>query len=249
MLTVIVAAMATACSLSTDTRPSQIVLPPTDVLSTESAPETTTSTPDDISDTGVAPDLPDWTIGRVIALAPRVDNSRYRQGSVTPNSRLQNVSGYHFSTADRAINCSVGTNGSRSLACRLNTQSPAGRRPSDTPTACTWAANLVTLSTEGPRHGACADLHPVLFRSSILDYGHTISISRFSCLADTSGLFCLDSHSNTGFAVTATVYRTINATDRAPASLVGISETETTDSITPTIDGPPETPTTTRPTS
>ncbi|MFW0792473.1 hypothetical protein AAFP30_01550 [Gordonia sp. CPCC 205515] len=233
MLVTVLGGGITACSLSADTRPSEIVLPPTDVLSTESATETTTSV-SRAPISATAQNLPDWTIGRVIALAPRVDNSRYRQGSVTPQSRLRKTSGFHFSTPDRAVNCSTGANDPGTLSCRINSESSRGPRPRDTPTSCSWAPNLVTLNTDGPQHGACANQHPVLFRSSILAYRYTISVSRFSCLSDTTGLFCLESESNTGFAITPTGYRKIFAADRAPASLVGIPDAETTDPITAT---------------
>ena len=64
----------------------------------------------------------------------------------------------------------------------------------------------------------------MLYRSTIVDYGHTISISRFSCLVETAGMFCLESRSQSGFSVTTTGYHTIFAADRAPESLVGLSD-------------------------
>lgn len=242
------AAVLSACSLTPDSTPSEIVLPPTDVLSTESAPETTTST-SEAPIAATAQNLPDWTIGRVIALAPRVDNSHYRQGSVTPQSPLHDVSGFHFSTPDHTVNCSTGTAGTSTLSCRNNTESPRGTPPFGTSAACRWSAALAVLDADGPQHGACASLHRVLYRSSILDYRHTISVSRFSCLADTSGLFCLESRSNTGFALTPTGYRKIYAADHAPASLIGVPETETGDPIATPTTAMRETPTPAAPTS
>lgn len=243
----LIAAGITACSISTDTVPSRIVIPSTDALSTESeAPISSTSTNESLDDS--APDLPNWTISRVISLAPRVDNSRFHQGSVTANSPLQDTSGFHFSTPDRAVNCSTGTNGSATLACRvkgLKTQ----QRPRDTPTNCRWAPNFVTLDTSGAEQGACANRYPVRYRSTMLEYGHTISISRFSCLNETAGLFCLESRSQSGFAITATGYRTIRAEDRAPAELVGAPTSDPTDEPTTTENTRTQIPTPSRPTS
>ncbi|MEO9330321.1 hypothetical protein ABFT43_20815 [Gordonia sp. B21] len=231
------------CSLPTDTTPSRIVIPPTDELSTitevESA-STTTTTREDRAD-----NLPDWTIGRVVALAPRVDNSRFHQGSVSPDSPIQDSSGFHFSTPDRSVNCSTGTSGTGALACRINNGADAGpttqrSRPADTSGACDWRPDYVILTSDGPQRGACANRYPVLYRSSIVDFGHTISVSRFSCLVETVGLFCLESRSKSGFSVTENGYRTIYAADRAPEDLVPVSDDETDESsrsattITPT---------------
>ncbi|MYR04873.1 hypothetical protein GTV32_00320 [Gordonia sp. SID5947] len=241
------ALVSAGCSLSSGTDPSRIVLPPTDVLSTQSEAETTTtaaapSTPD----TAVA--LPDWTIGRVVALAPRVDNSDYHQGSVRPNSPIEDTSGFHFTTPDRRVNCSTGTNGSATLACRQNTET-RGNPPPDTPSSCRWARNLVTLSTDGAQHGACANRYPVLYRSTIVDYGHTISISRFSCLVETAGMFCLESRSKSGFAITPTGYQPIAAADRAPSALTGIPESASPSAATTAREGNQETSVPSPPTS
>ncbi|ACY22603.1 hypothetical protein Gbro_3405 [Gordonia bronchialis DSM 43247] len=211
-----------ACGLSTGTDPSRIVLPPTDELSTETEAPSTTSTTTTSREERAA-NLPNWTIGRIVSLAPRVENSRFHQGAVTEGSALEDTSGFHFSTPDGAAQCSTGTNGMATLACRINGD-PAGSRPSDAPSNCDWAGNLVTLDSDGPEHGACANEYPVLYRSTIVDYGHTISISRFSCLVETAGMFCLESRSQSGFSVTTTGYHTIFAADRAPESLVGLSD-------------------------
>ncbi|MEE4021837.1 hypothetical protein V1Y59_02010 [Gordonia sp. PKS22-38] len=196
------------------------MLPPTDVLSTETEIETTisTTTEESIEDTADAP-LPDWTIGRVIALAPRVDNSRYHQGSTTPESALIETSDFHFSPPDRAVNCSAD---GQTLACRLNTQR-SGPTPSNVPRGCEWKGNLVTLDTQGTEDGVCSEQFPVLYRSTIVDFGHTISISRLSCLVETAGLFCLESRSDAGFAITPTGYREITSSDRAPRELLGLA--------------------------
>ncbi|MBD0859651.1 hypothetical protein IA539_00270 [Gordonia sp. zg691] len=231
------------CSLPTDTQPSRIVIPPTDELSTVTETESA-STPS-TSGTDTAQNLPDWTIGRVVALAPRVDNSRFHQGSVTPDSPLQDSSGFHFSIPDGTVNCSTGTNGSATLACRIDDDddpdtSPSRSASSRASAACDWAGDFATLSSEGPQRGACANRYPVLYRSSIVDFGHTISISRFSCLVETVGLFCLESRSKAGFSVTSGRYRTIYAADRAPESLVSLTPEESDEtseissSVTPT---------------
>lgn len=243
--TVTIAAIVTitGCSLPTDTTPSRIVIPPTDELSTLTEVESSSTTSTTGEDT--AQNLPDWTIGRVVALAPRVDNSRFHQGSVTADSPLQDSSGFHFSTPDRSVNCSTGTNGRSSLACRINDgvdSGPSRRReaPSTASASCDWAPDYAILSSDGPQHGACANRYPVLYRSSIVDFGHTISISRFSCLIETIGMFCLESRSKSGFSVTDGGYRTIYAADRAPEDLVALSPEETGESarsattITPT---------------
>ncbi|NDZ94049.1 hypothetical protein G3I13_13230 [Streptomyces sp. SID6673] len=244
---VLVVLVSAGCSLTSGTDPSRIVLPPTDVLSTESEVETTTtaaapSTPD----TAVA--LPDWTIGRVIALAPRVDNSHYHQGSVRPNSPIEDTSGFHFTTPDRRVNCSTGTNGSATLACRLNTET-RGNPPADTPSSCRWARNLVTLSTDDTQRGACANRYPVLYRSTIVDYGHTISISRFSCLVESAGMYCLESRSKSGFAITPRGYLPIAAGDRAPSALTGIPESASESEVATAGEGNQETPVPSPPTS
>lgn len=219
------------CSLPTDTAPSRIVIPTTDPLSTitevESATATSSTTREDRAE-----NLPDWTIGRVVALAPRVDNSRFHQGAVTPDSPIQESSGFHFSTPDRSVNCSTGTSGTGALACRINDDAGAGRssranRPTATSGACEWASDYVILSSDGPQRGACANRYPVLYRSTIVDYGHTISVSRFSCLVERVGLFCLESRSKSGFAVTPDGYRLIYSADRAPEDLVPLSDEET----------------------
>ncbi|PKZ64319.1 hypothetical protein CYJ73_17090 [Gordonia terrae] len=229
--TLSVSAALAGCSLPSESGPSRIVIPPTDELSTvtETESSSTTSTTGEDS----AQNLPEWTIGRVIAMAPRVDNSRFHQGSVTEDSPLQDSSGFHFSTPDRAVNCSTGTNGTSTLACRIDDEqgddSPA-RPPSSVPAACDWERDLAILGPDGPQRGACANRYPVLYRSSIVDFGRTISISRFSCLIETAGMFCLESRSKSGFAITPNGYQTIYAADRAPESLVSVSPEESDES-------------------
>lgn len=217
-----------SCGISTDSNPSRIVIPPTNALSTMTEPESSTTTTTSTLDER-EPNLPNWTIGRVVALAPRVENSRYHQGAVSEQAPLQDTSGFHFSTPDGAVACSTGLNGGATLACRLNNETNPPARPSDQPSSCTWAGNYATLTSDGPEHGACTNEFEVLYRSSIVDYGHTIAISRFSCLVETSGIFCLESRSQSGFSVTATGYHTIFAADRAPESILGLSDDTTSE--------------------
>ena len=228
--TLIVSVALAGCSLPSESGPSRIVIPPTDELSTVTETESSSTTSRTGEDT--AQNLPDWTIGRVVAMAPRVDNSRFHQGSVTEDSPLQDSSGFHFSTPDRAVNCSTGTNGSSALACRIDDErdDDPTRPPSSAPAACDWERNLAVLGPDGPQRGACANRYPVLYRSSIVDFGRTISISRFSCLVETVGMFCLESRSKSGFAITPNGYQTIYAADRAPESLVSVSPEESDES-------------------
>lgn len=225
VLGAIVCASASACAFSADTAPSEIVLPPTDVLSTQSETSLSTTTGPAPEDT-VDPPLPDWTIGRLIALAPRVDNAKYHQGSQTPDSALEDTSGFHFSPPDRGVNCSTTTVDTTTLACRLNTEISTSTA-SAAAVGCEGRNNLVTLSSQGTDLGACSDSYPVLYRSTIVDYGHTISISRFSCLVETAGMFCIESRSDDGFAITPTGLQDIKASDRAPAELLGITASHT----------------------
>lgn len=227
---VVIGVGVAGCGLSTDTRPSTIVVPPTDVLSTESQISTTSATAALESETPTA--LPSWTIGRVIAMAPRAANSRYRQGSTSPGSPVRQTSGYHFSTPDRTVNCSTGDNDRNTLACRMENIETRAKRPSTLPSSCDWSESVVVLDSSGSRQGACTNEHPVLYRSAIVDYGDTISVGRFSCLVQTVGLYCLESRSRAGFSLTATGYAPLRASDRAPGALVGPSTAD----LGPTLD-------------
>ncbi|GAA1480815.1 hypothetical protein GCM10009624_12550 [Gordonia sinesedis] len=220
----LLSAGATACSLNADTQPSSIVLPPTDELSTESSTAATTTVsrvPEDAPD-----DLPDWSLGRVIAMAPRAENSRYHQGSTTPDGELEDTSAFHFSTPDRTVNCSTGIDDRRTLACRIgDTESPppAG---GPNPAGCDGTVRFATLDAQGPQLDMCDIQFPVLYRSSIVDFGETISVGRFSCLVTTGGVYCLESRSGSGFVATPTAFRKISAAERAPAALVGGSDSD-----------------------
>ncbi|MFT4044808.1 MAG: hypothetical protein QM673_16730 [Gordonia sp. (in: high G+C Gram-positive bacteria)] len=220
-MTVVAATAFTGCGFTIDTHPSSIVLPPTDALSTESTIPTT-SVADSTAAYGDST-LPSWTIGRLIGMAPRAANSRYHRGSVSARSSVEDTSGFHFSTPDHSVNCSTEIDDQPTLACRANngqlrTRSQPGSRPS-----CTWTGEIILLTASGPQRGGCSNEHPVRYNSVAVDYGETISIGHFSCLVQTVGTFCLESHSQIGFSLTSTGYAPINAWDRAPATLLGPS--------------------------
>ena len=98
----------------------------------------------------------------------------------------------------------------------------------------------MTLDSNGPEHGACANEDPVLYQSSIVDYGTTIAIGRFSCLVERIGIYCLEASADAGFSATDKGYQKIYAAQRAPQSLIGLDDDPTT---TTPLD--PETPETT----
>jgi len=215
------------CSLLDDSAPEGIVLPPTDELSTFTAPSTTTA-PTSEETGGDTPDrLRSGTIGRVIAMAPRADTADYGRGATSPTGSRGTASGFHFSTPDREINCSTSFD-NRTLVCRNNdgdlTGAP-GSGASGTDSAgmtCDGSENLVTLTRDGSRPGLCDAGTEVnlLYRSTVLPYGTTITMSRISCLADVSGLYCLESRSNSGFMITDKQFAVIYASDPAPKSML-----------------------------
>ncbi len=237
---------AAGCGLLTEEgRPTAIEIPGTDALITESAAPTTTTTTSRREDR----ESPSYTVpagdsyAGVIGSAPRVGVSSFHIGATSPaGERVDGVSGVHFSTPDRAVRCSTGNAGTRSLACAGDA---IGGRPSPgpgTPDGCTWQRDLLVLSADGPAAGACANLYPVLYRSHILEYGSAISAGDFSCLSDVDGLYCLESRSGNGFAITRSGYSDIHADDRVSPQLSGGSASsapprtsiEPTSSIIPT---------------
>ncbi|GAB16778.1 hypothetical protein GOEFS_014_00200 [Gordonia effusa NBRC 100432] len=218
---------ASACGITGANEPGEIVVPPTDRLSTETeAPTTTSSTGPQQSSTRET-NLPKWTIGRTVTAAPRVDNSRYHPGAVTADSPLVDTSGFNFTTPSRSVSCSTGTNGRDTLACEATGLEGAQNPPANTPSTCQWAPEMIILSNSGPTHGACANLYPVMHRGTIVNFGQSISISRFTCLSHISGLYCLHAQSGNGFSITSDGYREINAADAAPSALLGIASTST----------------------
>ena len=236
----VVAALLTAgCSLLDNSPPERIELPPTDELSTVAAPST--STPRTRGDEGV--DTPNrlraGTIGRVISMAPRADIADYGMGATTRNGSRGNASGYHFSTPDRQLNCSTSLD-SRTLVCRALDGDLTGEPTAGTSStgggamACDRSRNLVTLNSEGAGLGLCdagKDVN-LLYRSTVLPYGTTITMSRISCLTDVSGLYCLESRTKSGFLITGSQVAYLDATDPAPKSMVSAADPDDTDTGT-----------------
>jgi len=197
---------------------SPIVIPGTDELSTErpasiSAATSATRSPDR---TEVSPAD---SLDQAIRQARRVSVSNFRIGAVTATGeREDGLSGVHFSTPDRAVRCSTGNNGSDALACVGRKVDGPRRAPSDAPGGCDWDPDLVTLDAENIGRGGCANLYPVLYRSRILEFDSALTANRFSCLSRAAGLYCLESSSGDGFAITRDGFEEINGDDRAPGA-------------------------------
>lgn len=216
---------ATACGVLDDqSGPPSIDIPSTNALITEtppsSLPPTTPTGTTERSYTVAADD----SYERAISSAPRVGVSSFHIGATTATGeRMTELSGVHFSTPDRGVRCSTGNNGSGALVCTgEQIRGPATARP-NSPEGCDWEANLAVLNSDGAASGGCANLYPVLYRSHILEYGTTVVTGSFSCLSDISGLYCLDSGSNEGYAITRQGYQEIHSDDRAPADIVNAS--------------------------
>lgn len=194
--------------------PSSRDLPPTDELSTEtsvSTPTTTASTTVDRSSGGL-------DIAAAISTAPRVDNSDYHEAASPKGGPVEDTSQFHFSTPDAAVNCSTVDRDVPTLACDRPNGSD-GAKPTATPEYCDFEAGYVVL-TDNATEGACADTPWVLIKSTALPLGSTISIRNFQCLSDSSGLYCLNTRSDNGFALRDGAYRTISGSDPAPAALI-----------------------------
>ncbi|WP_246284532.1 hypothetical protein [Gordonia asplenii] len=232
---------ASGCGLTGGSGPGQIIVPPTDTLSTETEAPTTTSAAADEPPSSRDSDLPKWTIGRTVSAAPRVDNSNYHKGSVTSDSPREDTTGFNFTTPSRSVNCSTGTNGRDTLACQATGLEGAQNPPANTPSTCQWAPDIIILNSSGPTHGACANLYPVMHRGTIVDFGQSIAVSRFTCLSHISGLYCLQVSTGKGFSVTSGGYREINAADAAPSALLGITAPTptTSDQQSPATSSPP----------
>ncbi|MGB3698846.1 MAG: hypothetical protein WBA05_15580 [Gordonia sp. (in: high G+C Gram-positive bacteria)] len=210
----------TACSLiNTDTTPSKIVIPGTDAPSTQSPVSSLSATSASRTlGTRTAAASP-WSYERVIKAAPRTSNSEFQTGATSPDGRRAEVSGYHFSTPDRGVRCSTGNNGADALACVSDSISGT-RRPADVPDGCDWNRHYAILDANGAEAGACANSYPVLFRSRVLPSGTTFNVDRFACLTVGDDLYCIESGSGAGFAITADRFSTFRADERAPDSLL-----------------------------
>lgn len=206
--------------------PGAIDIPSTNALITESPPSSlpptsTTSSRTRSSYTAPAED----SYKRAISNAPRVGVSSFHIGATTETGeRMNELSGVHFSTPDRNVRCSTGNNGAGALVCTGEQIRGPRSAGSNTPEGCDWKSDLAVLNSEGIDTGGCANLYPVLYRSHILEYGTTIVTGSFSCLSDVAGLFCLDSASDAGFAITRQGYEEIQSDDRAPREILGGSE-------------------------
>lgn len=234
---------ATGCSLLADEgKPTAINIPTTDALLTESeTPSVLTTASRNNSTTSYAVAAGD-SYRHAIESATRVGVGNFHRGASTETGeRVDGVSGVHFSTPDRAIRCSTGNNSSRALACAsASIQGP--KSGANTPAGCEWQPRLAVLGPDGIDVGACANLYPVLYRSSILEYGSSISAGDYSCLNDADALYCLDSDSGKGFSIGRAGVTDFRGDDRAPASLRGNSaddKSAETDDPTPTSSATP----------
>ena len=196
-----------------------IVIPGTNALTTESSTATASAGPSDDGDTASG-QWDDYSYGHVVSVAPRADAQRYHRAAKSPDAPLTTTSGFHFSSPDRGVQCSTGANGTGTLTCLSPHVKAAQRAPQGTPTTCKWNSEMVTLGPGAASAGACADLYPVLTRSAILPFGQTLAVGRFKCLNSVEGMYCLQS-SGSGFAITKSGFREIDAHDRAPRSIRG----------------------------
>lgn len=226
-----------ACGLLEEQQgPTAIQIPERNALITESstAAPTATTAPKSRSTRSFTTDAAD-SMASAISTAPRVGVSNYHVGATTDTGeRLDDLSGVHFSTPDRTIRCSTGNNGSGALVCAGDRIDGRTTPPPNSPAGCEWNRNLAVLNSESVAAGGCANLYPVLFRSHILEFGSTIVAGGFSCLSDVDGLYCLESDSNAGFALTSDGYAEIHGDDRAPSELLGESARNSQRSTAPT---------------
>ncbi|WP_440714215.1 hypothetical protein [Gordonia sp. FQ] len=227
----------TGCGLLGDDggKPAAIVIPSKDALTTESSPPTLSES------TSVSRPQRSYTIApgdsyrAVIDDAPHVGVGDFHLGATTPTGdRADNLSGVHFSTPDRSVVCSTGNNGADALVCSSSEVRGTATPPAGTPAGCDWSRDLVVLNSDSLSAGACANLYPVLYRSHILEFGTALSADSFSCLSDVDGLYCLESASDRGFALTRSGYREIQGNDRAPVALRGTASSTDTTSPSPT---------------
>lgn len=212
-----------SCSLleQASNTPSAIVIPGTNAPSTETVPSTLPATA-----TGQTRASRSYTVAeghtyrRVISDAPIVGLGAFHVGATTATGeRMDGVSGVHFSTPDRSVRCSTGNNGANALVCAGEQVTGRVAPPPGSPAGCAWDRGLAVLSASGATAGGCGNLYPVLYRSHILEYDAALRAGSFSCLNDVSGLYCLNSDSNEGFALTRDGFQQINGDERVPDSL------------------------------
>lgn len=237
---VAVVALSSCSLLNIDSPPSKIVIPGTDAPLTESPASSLSPTTASRSLDGSGSDSP-WSYERVIKAAPRASNTQFQIGATSESGERSDVSGYHFSTEDRSIRCSTGNNGANALAC-VGVNVKGAKRPASADGKCDWQPDYFVLDANGPKEGACANSYSVLFRSRILSSGESLTIDRFACLADNDDLYCVDSPSGTGFAVTSKGFKSIRADETAPQSLLALSS-DTPSSVPKTSYSSPVVPT------
>ncbi|MFT4199870.1 hypothetical protein [Gordonia sp. (in: high G+C Gram-positive bacteria)] len=225
----LIATTAVAClggcsivsDLATPESSRTIVIPGTNALTTESSVDSTSVDPSAQEERDSAPgDWDDWSYGHIVNVAPRADAERFHRGAKTQRDPLTDSSGFHFSTPDRTVQCSTGANGTGTLSCVSDKVEGAPAPPRGTPASCQWDAHMATLGAAGAASGACANLYPVMTRSTILPFNRTLAAGRFKCLNSVDGLFCLQS-TDSGFAITKDGYREIRADQRAPRTMRG----------------------------
>ncbi|MBB4137458.1 hypothetical protein [Gordonia humi] len=216
--------------LTEDSSPNRIVIPSTDALSTETKPSTLAPTSTTRPESDGVP--AQWSYERVIKSAPRVSNSQFQIGATTDHGAREDVSGYHFSSADREIRCSTGNDGTGALVCTSPEVKGPRQAPANEDSDCSWDRELAVLSGDGVTEGGCSNRHSVLFRSRSVPVGSAITVGRFACLSQRVGFYCVESGSSSGFALTDDGFDEIDASDRAPKSLTGVDveSTSTTSS-------------------
>lgn len=199
--------------------PSTKDIPPIDELSTETSVSTTTTTRSTTANRSSG-----LTLSTAISTAPRVNNSDFHEAA-PDGGRLEDTSEFHFSTPDAAVNCSTVQRDVPTLACDV----AGDNARAETRDYCNWEAGYIVL-TDTSTQGTCADTPWVLTRGSVLPFGSTISVGTFQCLSDFSGLYCLNTRSDNGFALRDGAYRTISGADPAPAALIDGAEPSVTTS-------------------
>lgn len=188
-------------------------IPGTNTLSTEASTPTTTttsSTAASLPGTSAASGGP--TILQSIRAADDVDSSQYRSGATNSSSPTQQTSQYHFSTPSLDAACSSTSGDTPTLVCVGGGAAKIGQGCSTT------GGQVVVLATSGARPGSCADAAQVLTRSQILPYGNSISFGDFVCAAKVSGLYCLQTSTNAGFAMSNGNYRSVVGAQQMPGA-------------------------------
>ncbi|QKT07988.1 hypothetical protein HUN08_12940 [Gordonia sp. X0973] len=231
---VAVSSCSIVSDLATPDKSRTIVVPGTDPLTTESAvPSSSVGVSEAMESDSASGQWDDWSYGHLIGVAPRVDIDRFHRAAKTPTSPLVTTTGFHFSTPDRGVQCSTGANGTGTLSCVSKRVNGPPAPPGGTPSSCAWNPSMATLGPAGASAGACANLYPVMTRSSILPSRQTLSVGRFKCLDSTEGLYCLQS-TGTGFALSKNGFAEIRAEQRAPRSMRDAAPDESNSESTPT---------------